>query len=292
MEIQYEKVEIKDASFPIKTYVKDTNEDRLHSEPHIHEQLEFVYMIDGALEFVVEDDATVVEAGDVIIIKSLVAHWSNKISNDYARMCLLQFNINLLYGNSLKTDRHFANLINRSNFKYKVLNIAEHPDNNRIAKLLLNIAEEYKNKDTAYDLAIMSDIYKLFTILYRRNIFVRPNESSNIGYDYNLDRIHDILGYIEEHFGENLSVEDAAKMLNINYSYFCRLFKKATGMTFVEYLNYYRVGIAKKKLLRGNDTVTEIMIDTGFSSHSYFNRVFKKYTGFSPTEYRSRFSNK
>ena len=116
-------------------------------------------------------------------------------------------------------------------------------------------------------------------------------ESINRTDDHTLDRISEVLNHIQTNYGDSIKVKDVSEMLNINYSYFCRLFKKATGRTFIEYLNYYRISIAKKRLLQDKATVTEIILDTGFSSFSYFNRIFKRYTGFSPTTYRKLFGS-
>ena len=87
MQIEIEKVDKTDVRLPIKTYIVDTNERRLHSEPHIHNEIEIIYMMNGSMEFVVEDQQTVVNAGDIIIINSMTAHWSNKLNiEEYSRI--------------------------------------------------------------------------------------------------------------------------------------------------------------------------------------------------------------
>lgn len=68
--------------------------------------------------------------------------------------------------------------------------------------------------------------------------------------------------------------------------HFCRLFKKATGKTFNEYLTQIRVHQARERLAGSNETVTEIALSIGFQSISQFNRQFKTLTGVTPSQFR------
>ena len=77
-----------------------------------------------------------------------------------------------------------------------------------------------------------------------------------------------------------------AKALHVSTFYFCKMFKKATGLTFVDYLGRVRIEKAKTQLLNPNRRVSEIAYDIGFTSLTNFNRVFKQVSGQSPTKYR------
>jgi AraC-like DNA-binding protein/ligand-binding sensor protein len=77
-----------------------------------------------------------------------------------------------------------------------------------------------------------------------------------------------------------------AKAVNTSTFYFCKLFKRATGLTFTDYLARVRVEKAKTLLLDPNRRVSEIAYDIGFQSLTHFNRVFKAITGQSPSGYR------
>ncbi len=91
---------------------------------------------------------------------------------------------------------------------------------------------------------------------------------------------------VEDHHSENLSLEKVAGMVNTSTYYFCKLFKKATGMTFTEYLGRSRVERAKELLTNPNLRVSEIAFEVGFESLSQFNRTFRQIAGCSPTQYR------
>lgn len=92
--------------------------------------------------------------------------------------------------------------------------------------------------------------------------------------------------YILENYQSSLSLGEAAKKVNTSAHYFCKMFKKATGMTFTEYLTRIRIEKAKNLLLNPNKRVSEVAYDIGFESLSQFNRSFKRITGMTPTRYR------
>jgi AraC-like DNA-binding protein/ligand-binding sensor protein len=94
--------------------------------------------------------------------------------------------------------------------------------------------------------------------------------------------------YIQEHQTEHLRLGQIAKAVNTSPFYFCKLFKKATGLNFTDYLSRIRIERAKNLLLNPNLRVSEIAFEVGFQSLTHFNRVFKNTVGQAPTRYREQ----
>jgi YesN/AraC family two-component response regulator len=94
--------------------------------------------------------------------------------------------------------------------------------------------------------------------------------------------------YIQQNQTEDLSLGQVAKAVNTSTFYFCKLFKKVTGLNFTDYVSRVRIEKAKNLLLNPNLRVSEIAFEVGFQSLTHFNRVFKKIIGQSPTEYRAQ----
>jgi YesN/AraC family two-component response regulator len=92
--------------------------------------------------------------------------------------------------------------------------------------------------------------------------------------------------YIKQNHAEELSLSHVAKAVNTSTFYFCKMFKKGTGLNFTEYVSRVRIENAKNLLLNPNLRISEIAYQVGFQSLTHFNRVFKKVAGESPTEYR------
>lgn len=94
--------------------------------------------------------------------------------------------------------------------------------------------------------------------------------------------------FISKHQDEEISLNEVSKAVNMSAFYFCKTFKKSTGMTFTDYLSRVRVEKVKNLLLNPHKRISEVAYATGFQSLSQFNRVFRKITGESPTVYRER----
>lgn len=94
--------------------------------------------------------------------------------------------------------------------------------------------------------------------------------------------------FIAEHQAEELSLDQVAKSVHTSKFYFCKMFKKTTGINFTDYLSRVRTERAKNLLLNRNLRISEIAYEVGFQSLTHFNRVFKRILGQSPTDYRTR----
>ena len=96
--------------------------------------------------------------------------------------------------------------------------------------------------------------------------------------------------FIEANSQEDLSLAAVAKQAGMSTFYFCKMFKKVTGVNFARYVSCVRVEKAKNLLLNPNYRVSEIAFEVGFQSLTHFNRIFKSIAGQSPTEYRRHLS--
>jgi AraC-like DNA-binding protein len=94
--------------------------------------------------------------------------------------------------------------------------------------------------------------------------------------------------FIGENLAGKLSLGLVAKSVNAGRFYFSRIFKKATGLNFTEYVVRLRIERSKNLLLNPNLHVSEVAYEVGFQSLTHFNRVFKKISGRTPTSYRTR----
>lgn len=91
--------------------------------------------------------------------------------------------------------------------------------------------------------------------------------------------------YINENYGESITLQDIADKFYLNPSYLSRSFKKAEGKNLITYLTEIRIKHAEKYLQEGQHKLAEVAFWVGYDDYSYFNKVFKRYTGISPSEY-------
>jgi AraC-like DNA-binding protein len=97
--------------------------------------------------------------------------------------------------------------------------------------------------------------------------------------------------YIEKHRTEELSLADVAKAAGASVFHFCKVFHRATALTFTDYVARVRLEDARTQLLNPSRRISEIAYDVGFQSLTQFNRTFKRVFGQSPTEFRARVSS-
>ncbi|MEN9703070.1 MAG: hypothetical protein RLZZ209_496, partial [Bacteroidota bacterium] len=112
---------------------------------------------------------------------------------------------------------------------------------------------------------------------------VRPISSQTILKQQ--ERMHRIHQFVEMNFQKPIDTQQIADEVNLTLPAFCRYFKKATKLTYTDFVNQYRVQYAKKLLIQDKN-VTETCFECGFESLSYFNRIFKKFAGVSPSAFR------
>lgn len=100
--------------------------------------------------------------------------------------------------------------------------------------------------------------------------------------------IHQALNYVSGRLGSDLTVQECAGVVHLSPSYFSNLFKKETGMTFMQYVTSARMDKAKELLLEGMQ-VQDITFELGYRDRPYFSELFKKHTGLTPTEFRAKY---
>ena len=132
-----------------------------------------------------------------------------------------------------------------------------------------------------YQLAVKG---ALFGFLFQ--VFTHYREAVPEGSRKYREKIKTLLRHIEDHYGERLTVEEAAGMCFYSKSHFMKFFRQHMGCSFVDYLNDYRLAMAAGFLASTGDTVTEIAQRCGFDNISYFNRMFKRKYGQAPAAYR------
>lgn len=100
----------------------------------------------------------------------------------------------------------------------------------------------------------------------------------------NRTRLEAVFTYVENGYQNDIDIMQAAELANLTKPAFCNFFKKATSLTFVEFVNRYRIDKACI-LLSQEKSIAESCYATGFNNITYFNKIFKKYTKTTPGQF-------
>ena len=137
-------------------------------------------------------------------------------------------------------------------------------------------------------------VQELFSILYELSKFDNARELASSSFakveeNSESKRILKVKNFIDEHYKDEMSLEQLANLVGMTPTAFSRYFKQRTGKNLSEYIVDVRLGHAARRLVDTSDAVSEICWATGFNTLSNFNRLFRKRKGCSPTEFREKY---
>lgn len=156
-------------------------------------------------------------------------------------------------------------------------------------KSMKKIANLFKNAHRLPYFDQFLEVLKILKMLAESNDFkqLHKKEPTNLYNKKETDRLTRVNNYIKENYTQKITLNKVAGIAHLNNAAFCRYFKKMTKLTFIEYLNHFRINEAKRLLLADHN-VSQTCFACGFESLSYFNRTFKKITGENPLHYKHR----
>lgn len=161
-------------------------------------------------------------------------------------------------------------------------------------ELLLKITQEYRDGGTLWEASVYSLIIRMFVLIGRSRIdsgSLFPDVRTSKQKEY-IEKFNRIFEYIDNNYTEDISLETVAGIAGFSKFHFSRLFKQFTDTSFYDYLNLRRVKAAENLLLGPSLPITEIALQSGFSSISTFNRVFKAFRKCTPTEFKELYRRK
>ena len=152
------------------------------------------------------------------------------------------------------------------------------------SKCKKSISSIIYNYTSGSPLKATSSLFELFSSL---TDFSLGYERAKLGIS-NSDDLYckKIKDYISEHIYERISLADIAAHLDMSEAYICRIFKKATGSSIINFINKTKIDIATDMLLTKKITTSELAFQLGIDDEKYFCRLFKLYTGKSVSEYK------
>lgn len=103
--------------------------------------------------------------------------------------------------------------------------------------------------------------------------------------------VHTVRKYISDHYAEEITRDDLAKLVYLNPDYLSRMFRAETGDSLSNYLIRYRIEKAKELLSNTNSPINQVACDVGYTNFSYFAKIFRKYAQCTPNEYRKKMKN-
>jgi AraC family L-rhamnose operon transcriptional activator RhaR len=266
-------------------------------EPHLHAHdfLEIAYVSSGKGIHILGNKKYDVSKGDLFVINYNVAHEFRSIASSDDKL--------IIYNCVFKPEFLDYTLINCRDFKdivYHFLFNSLFPqetssvndikligkDCTDIEQLYNKMFDEYTNRNSGY-----VEILRAYLIELLVTIFRKYKESDIKQEHYQIENrkkelIEEAMCYMKENYDKEIKLEELSMISFFSRNYFCKLFKDATGMTVVEYIQRIRIQNACRLLKETNDTVLNIAHQVGYEDCKFFTILFKRYTGYAPSAYR------
>lgn len=247
-------------------------------ETHDHSAVEVLLTIEGAVTYTVADTVYQVRKGEVLIIPPDMPH-SLSMEEGSSRYLFL------FEPDAIMSMRDIKSIAMYFNKPFYLRDGSE--AHARIRELLLRARDTYEKREMMWNTVCYSCILRIYATLGQQYLSgIRPRTDDGMR---NMDSevITAVMTYINNHYREELSLEDVARFAGFSRYYFSRSFKRQTGYSFKDYLCQKRLQVAMDLLIRTNRSMRDVAIESGFGSVATFNRVFREKKGCTPTQYRA-----
>lgn len=271
-------------------YIADRHKTEFTYPIHNHSEFELNFTENSSgVRRIVGDSVEIIGDFDLVLItgKDLEHVWEQHECNSQdIREITIQFSSELF----------FNNLIHKSQFDSirKMLENAQ----KGLAFPMSAILKVYSSLDTlSSEKDSFYAVIKLLTILHELSLCPDARTLSSSSFakiDVQTDsrRVRKIQTYINEHYQEEIRLNQLAEMVGMTSISFSRFFKLRTAKTLSDYIIDIRLGHAARLLVDSTNSISEICFECGFNNLSNFNRIFRKKKGCAPKEFRENYRKK
>lgn len=249
---------------------------------HLHRKYEIYYLSEGRRRYFIEDSAYLVNAGDIVLIDKDQIHKTGPADLQPHTRFVLNFNPEYL--NSVWGEQTVQSLLDFFRQGIRVLTVPIKTQG--YVETLLQRLVDCNGDESPVCMLLRKSVLTELLVCLSASVADRVKDRREEPQKIRNATVDRISAYISENFRESLNLSQIAAQFYINPCYMSHLFKKATGLSIVEYLNSVRIRAAKKYMETTSLKVTEIAGLVGFCTSSHFSRVFKAGTGLSPNAYR------
>ena len=247
-------------------------------ELHDHSAVEILLTLEGSVTYTVDDIVYQVRKGEVLIIPPDMQH-ALSMGEESSRYLFLFEPEGILSMRDIKTLTPYF---------HRPFHLRDGSEAHvRIRELLLKIRDAYEKRELMWNTVCYSYLLRVYAILGQRYLNGVRNRIPDGGRIVESEVITASMTYINNHYKQDLSLEDVAEFAGFSRYYFSRSFKKQTGYSFKDYLCEKRLQVATDLLIRTDKSMKDVAAESGFGSVATFNRVFREKKGCTPTQFRA-----
>ena len=275
-------------NFPFNIYLCSIPLDFKSIPIHWHNDMEIIYIKRGRGRITVNLEPYPVCQGDIVIVPPGQLHSIEQQENFSMEYENIIFQISMLMSNpGDECSEKFFQPLMQGQILFPNYFPTDSPSYPALSLCLNAMDDICRTFPAGYQFAVKGQLFSLFYALHSAAPLPENRRKNK-----SLDRLKDILKYVEINYKEKIAIADAAKICGFSQSHFMKFFKSVMAVSFTDYLNDYRLTMAARLLLSSSDSVVNIAAETGFENLSYFNRMFKRKYCCTPTDFRRKSEGK
>lgn len=255
----------------------------VHNPFHYHPEIEITCIIKGKGSFILGDQVIPYNDGELILIGPNIPHeFRSEVIEipDYSTQSISVHFVKNFLGLGLFEIPEAVFIKQLLEQSERCIRVTDNSVKEIIQQSLLNLAESKGIERVNWLLQILNAISttEKIEILSNDGLMDTTGEGQN-------SRINRVFRYVIDNFKNQISISEAAKLVNFTNTSFCRFFKQRTHKSFVQYVNEIRIAYACKLLVEGNHSINRIASESGFDNISNFNTQFKKIKLITPSQF-------
>ena len=257
-------------------------EDKLsaYTPPHWHKAVELLLFVKGKVTCNFENSTLHAKPGDLYIINSHEVH-ATRVSRHAVYLC-----VHILPSQMCKFVPNFDQL--SFSFAFDPEDQVKAMAYEQLRIHMQEIFRQTEETQVAYKLEQQARLYALTALLVKHFSQPLAMEETTLRRS-DMTRLEPVLEYIQLHHAEELPLDEAANAMGLNKEYFCRLFKKNMGVSYLQYVYQVRTTAFCRELETSDDPIGEIADRHGFRDPKMLNQYFREIYGCTPSEKRKFF---
>jgi AraC-like DNA-binding protein/mannose-6-phosphate isomerase-like protein (cupin superfamily) len=280
-----------DASCPIDVlFLTETGRHNVRMNRHGY--FEVLYLCSGAADCHIQDRLLPFNEGDLAIIGSTLYHRIECRSTPPITIAALFFEPDLIRcdGSSDSVEYVTPFCLQDSEFPHIVPAKTGVP--RQVLEMMMRIQSELPASSPMARLTVKTYLKMILILLVNQYASYAGSVETSQRQRRDLDRLLPLFRYLGENCGNAIQIREAARVCGMSESYFMTFFKRVTGLSFMKYLNQYRIERGKALLANTDEPMISISHEIGFCDQSHFGMVFRRVVGMTPAEYRRRSRNR
>jgi len=257
---------------PFKLFLFEGKEGNYRRAKHWHRSIEIFLVLEGKLEFFIDNTSLPLTAPDFVIVNS------NEIHSIEAPMpnttIVVQIPVSCFAGYLEEDD-------------YAVFSKGSEEENLKLVKLIVQMYRAYQEKGLAYELKVRSLFLELLYLLVT-SFMKKEEDQGNIRQKRHLDKLSRITSYMKKNYNQDITLESVADLFGFSPTYLSRMFQRYANVSYKTYLLNLRTEYGLREMMNTEHSLNDVALNNGFPNSRAFAKAFSKRYGCLPSEYRHR----